>query len=101
MSTQWRSREELVVIHVETGSVTRLTSDPVIGAWTLLDVTKDLILAACSSPSQPQYLVIGKLPSAGQEMSIKWMKLDPEPQPLTQVCDIDCFLKFIVSIIAL
>jgi len=85
VETQWRSRVELVVIYVETGLVTRLTNNPLIGSWSLLDVTKDLILAACSSPSQPQHLVLGKLPEEGQETSIQWMRLDSEPQALPEV----------------
>jgi acylaminoacyl-peptidase len=85
VDTLWRSRHELLVIHVETGQVTRLTNDPLIGSWILLDVTKDLILSACSSPSQPQYLVLGKLPGEGQETSIEWMRLDAEPRALPEV----------------
>lgn len=85
IATQWRSRSELVVVNVETGAVTRLTSDPAVGWWNVLDVTKDVILAVCSSPSKPQYLVIGKLPAEGSESSIEWLKLDPEPQSPIQV----------------
>jgi len=70
---------------VETGDVTRLTNDLSVGAWNLLDIRKDLVLAACSSPSQPPYLVIGKLPSVGEPMTIKWLRLDVEPEPLPQV----------------
>jgi acylaminoacyl-peptidase len=85
LTSQWRSRQELVLIHVEAGLVTRLTSDPLIGSWTLLDIKKDLMLVSCSSPCQPDYLAIGKLPADGRETTIKWLKLDAEPLPLTQL----------------
>ena len=84
-SSLWRSQLELVMVHVETGEVTRLTNDLSVGSWNLLDIRKDLMLAACSSPSQPPYLVIGKLPSVGEPMTIKWLRLDSEPEALPQV----------------
>jgi len=85
LSSLWRSRKELVMVHVETGEVTRLTNDLSVGSWNLLDIRKDLMLVACSSPSQPPYLVIGKLPSVGEPMTIKWLRLDSEPEPIPQV----------------
>jgi len=85
LSSLWRSSMELLMVHVETGQVTRLTNDLSVGSWNLLDIRKDLMLAACSSPSQPPYLVIGKLPAVGEPMAIKWLRLDSEPEPLPQV----------------
>jgi len=85
LSSLWRSRMELIMVHVETGQVTRLSNDPAVGSWNLLDIRKDLMLVACSSPSQPPYLVIGKLPSVGEPLAIKWLRLDSEPEPLPQV----------------
>jgi len=85
LSSLWRSRMELIMVHVETGQVTRLSNDPAVGSWNLLDIRKDLMLVACSSPSQPPYLVIGKLPSVGELLAIKWLRLDSEPEPLPQV----------------
>lgn len=85
LSSLWRSRMELLMVHVETGEVTRLSNDPLVGSWNLLDIRKDLMLVACSSPSQPPYLVVGKLPSTGEPLAIKWLRLDSEPKPLPQV----------------
>ena len=85
LSSLWRSRMELIMVHVETGQVTRLSNDPTVGSWNLLDIRKDLMLVACSSPSQPPYLVLGKLPSVGEPLAIKWLRLDSEPEPLPQV----------------
>jgi len=85
LSSLWRSRMELIMVHVETGQVTRLSNDPAVGSWNLLDIRKDLMLVACSSPSQPPYLVLGKLPSVGEPLAIKWLRLDSEPEPLPQV----------------
>jgi len=76
---------ELVMVHTETGQVTRLTNDLSVGSWNLLDIRKDLMLAACSSPSQPPYLVIGKLPSIEEPVTVKWLRLDAEPEPLPEV----------------
>ena len=90
LSSMWRSQVELVTVHVETGCVTRLTNDIVVGSWTLLDIRKDLMLAACSNPSQPPYLVVGKLPSVGEPMAIKWLRLDAEPESLSQVVNRLC-----------
>ena len=75
-NTQWRSKMELIAIHMETREVTRLTNDDTVGSWNLLDIHDDVILATCSSPNQPEYLVITKLPPYGQENTMKWSKLD-------------------------
>lgn len=85
ISTNWRSKVELVLVYIETGVVVRLTDDPKIGHWTLLEVHNDLILAACSSIDQPEYLVIGHLPSSGSEKSIRWTRLDSEPNVLPEI----------------
>ena len=100
LSSLWRSRMELLMVHMETGQVTRLSNDLSVGSWNLLDIRKDLMLVACSSPSQAPYLVIGKLPSVGESMAVKWLRLDSEPEPLPQVvirltCT-DVFLSFSV-----
>jgi len=95
-SSLWRSRMELVMVHVETGQVTRLSNDLSVGSWSLLDIRKDLMLVVCSSPSQPPYLVIGKLPSVGEPAAVKWLRLDSEPEPLPQVCQslVEWYLSF-------
>lgn len=75
----WRSKDELIVVEVETGVVTRLTNDPKVGSWRVLDVHNDLILAACCSINTPHYLVLGKLPPADEHSSITWTCLDTPP----------------------
>ena len=100
-SSLWRSQMELVMVHVETGDVARLTNDLSVGSWNLLDIRKDLMLAACSSPSQPLYLVIGKLPSVGEPMTIKWLRLDSDPEPLPQVVKSFEYKFFLLSIFKL
>ncbi|XP_071960094.1 acylamino-acid-releasing enzyme-like [Antedon mediterranea] len=80
----WRSCREIVEINIETEVVRKVTSfgSSKIGtewskysAWTVLDVSDDLILAACAAPNLPQRLVIGKLFPGGD---IKWNYLDEE-----------------------
>ncbi|KAK2155253.1 hypothetical protein NP493_2091g00008 [Ridgeia piscesae] len=56
-----------------------------IGSWRLLDVCNDLVVAACSSPNQPHYLVTGELPGNGEEAQIEWRKLEPVPVTLTDI----------------
>ncbi|KAI0211336.1 Acylamino-acid-releasing enzyme [Lamellibrachia satsuma] len=85
IQTQWRSKEELVLIDSETGNVTRLTNSADIGSWQLLDVCNDLVIVACSSPNQPQHLVTGQLPGNGQEARMKWTNLDPMSITMTDV----------------
>lgn len=82
MSTLWRSKQEIVVVNVQTGELFKLTDDPAIGCWRVLDVHKDLIVAVRSSPGMPHQLVFGLLPSEGNEISIKWTQLDDDLPPL-------------------
>jgi len=57
ISSNKRSRSELFLINVETGKVKQLTKDDKVGSWQLLDVHRDLVVAVCSSPNLPQYVV--------------------------------------------
>ncbi|XP_022101234.1 acylamino-acid-releasing enzyme-like isoform X1 [Acanthaster planci] len=76
LASFWGSKKEILVINTDKCSVTRLTSDPKFGAWTILDIVGDVILAARSAPNRRPELVIGELPSEGQELSMAWILLD-------------------------
>ncbi|ELU02553.1 hypothetical protein CAPTEDRAFT_154305 [Capitella teleta] len=85
LTAQWRSQSALIVVDVETGEVRRMTNDPQFGSWQFLDVNNNLILAVRSSPSRPQHLVMGSLPEAGQEDTIKWTPLDDEQEEVKEI----------------
>ncbi|XP_038047744.1 acylamino-acid-releasing enzyme-like isoform X1 [Patiria miniata] len=76
MASFWGSKEELLVINTEKCSVTRLTSDPIFGAWTVLDIMDDIILATRCAPNRRPELVLGELPCEGHESGIAWISLD-------------------------
>ncbi|KAK2158576.1 hypothetical protein LSH36_167g05049 [Paralvinella palmiformis] len=85
ITTQWRSKRELVIISCETGLVSRLTNDPVVGSWSLLDIHNDMMLATVASPSQPPSLMFARLPPKDPESEMTWSKLDGCYQPLLDI----------------
>ncbi|XP_033098195.1 acylamino-acid-releasing enzyme-like [Anneissia japonica] len=77
----WRSCREIIEINVETQTVKKITSFGSdgdewmkFGAWSVLDVKDDLVLAVCGSPNIPHRLVIGKIGSGND--AILWKYLD-------------------------
>ena len=48
---------EVLCVDVESGSVQRVTGEGMRGAWTVLDVTNDLIVAQFATPNTPPKLV--------------------------------------------
>ncbi|XP_033647301.1 acylamino-acid-releasing enzyme-like [Asterias rubens] len=85
LSSAWGSKKEILMVNTATSSITRLTSDPCFGEWTVLDIMDDLILARRSSPNKSSQLVIGELPAEGQESSIAWIPLDGECHEINNV----------------
>ncbi|XP_077572655.1 acylamino-acid-releasing enzyme-like [Stigmatopora nigra] len=79
-----RSRKELLMVDINTGSVTSLTSKSGMGAWCLLTVERDLIVASCSSPNCPPSLRVGFLPSRDSEEEVVWITLE-ESQTLPAI----------------
>ncbi|KAL4227008.1 hypothetical protein ACF0H5_014984 [Mactra antiquata] len=75
VNTIWTHQNTIVVIDTVTKSVVRLPSDNDC-CMVLLCIEQDTMIAECSSPSRPHYLVIGKLPASGQESKMKWSALD-------------------------
>ncbi|XP_051913168.1 acylamino-acid-releasing enzyme [Hippocampus zosterae] len=78
-----RSRKELLMVDINTGSVTSLTSKSGMGAWNLLTVERDLIVASCSSPSCPPSLRVGFLPTRDSE-EVVWITLE-ESQTMLEI----------------
>lgn len=44
--------------------------DSVHGSWTLFDVHQDLVLASISAPNRPPLLLLGRIPSIGNETKV-------------------------------
>ncbi|XP_037124119.1 acylamino-acid-releasing enzyme isoform X1 [Syngnathus acus] len=79
-----RSRKELLAVDINTGSVTSLTSTSAMGAWNLLTVERDLIVASCSSPNCPPSLRVGFLPTRDSDEQMVWITLE-ESQTLPEI----------------
>lgn len=69
--TRWRSYMKIVLVNCSDKSVTVLTSAP--GAWSLLDVKNDILLASHSSPNSPPKLMIAALPEVVPESGLSWI----------------------------
>ncbi|XP_053377651.1 acylamino-acid-releasing enzyme-like [Mercenaria mercenaria] len=84
INSMWRSRDVILVINASTKTVTRLPaySDC---CMTALCIDRDIIVAECSSPTRPNFLVIGCLPAAGKESEIKWITLDDSPTQIENI----------------
>ncbi|CAM9158341.1 unnamed protein product [Lampetra planeri] len=71
-----RSRKELLMVDISTGSVTSLTSESDIGNWCLLTIERDLMVVSCSSPSRPPSLRVGFLPPRDSQEDMVWVTLE-------------------------
>lgn len=73
LSTQWRSRHEVIAIAVASGVVTRLTNDADYPVYRLLDVNGGHLLATRSNPVTPPALVIARCNDLD---NLQWRELD-------------------------
>uniref|UniRef100_A0A7N5ZS49 Acylamino-acid-releasing enzyme n=1 Tax=Anabas testudineus TaxID=64144 RepID=A0A7N5ZS49_ANATE len=71
-----RSRKDLLVVDISTGSVTSLTSKSDVGNWCLLNIERDLMVVNCSSPNYPPSLRVGFLPDRDSEDEVVWVTLE-------------------------
>ncbi|CAH1784714.1 unnamed protein product [Owenia fusiformis] len=77
MSSTWGSKVDIISINIETKTVAKLNEDAEVGVWTVLDVTRDMILASYANPSTPPYLRLGVLNlKEDATYSITWTQLD-------------------------
>lgn len=77
-STPQRFRVISYVVDISNGEITELewpVDGPTKGSGTILDVSQDMIVMSRSSLRVPAGLVLGNLPPAGQEHTIKWMPI--------------------------
>ncbi|NXV73330.1 APEH enzyme, partial [Atlantisia rogersi] len=49
------------------------------GAWELLTLQWDLLVATCSAPNHPPSLVVSVLPPVGQELPLSWVPVEDAP----------------------
>ncbi|XP_067448493.1 acylamino-acid-releasing enzyme isoform X1 [Thunnus thynnus] len=71
-----RSRKDLLMVDISTGSVTSLTSKSDIGNWCLLNIERDLMVVSCSSPNCPPSLRVGFLPARDSQEEVVWVTLE-------------------------
>ncbi|VDM53202.1 unnamed protein product [Angiostrongylus costaricensis] len=72
LGTAWRSKMELLAIDVSNGKIDKLTNHGQChGSWKVLDVADDKILAVVSAPNRPPALLLGTIPSIGQEITVR------------------------------
>lgn len=58
LSTQWGSFQDVTVVQTESAKVTRIYDESKKGAWLVLDVSCDLVLAQFSNPNTLPQLVM-------------------------------------------
>ncbi|KAM6924857.1 acylamino-acid-releasing enzyme-like [Xenentodon cancila] len=71
-----RSRMELLMVDINTGSITSLTSKSDMGSWCLLNMERDLMVVGCSSPNCPPSLRVGFLPGRDSREDVVWVTLE-------------------------
>ncbi|KAK7884227.1 hypothetical protein WMY93_027350 [Mugilogobius chulae] len=70
-----RSRKDLLMVDINTGHVTSLTSNSNTANWCLLNIVRDLMVVSCSSPNHPPRLC-GFLPARESEEKVAWVTLE-------------------------
>lgn len=71
-----RSRKDLLMVDINTGLVTSLTSSSEAGNWCLLNIVRDLMVVSCSSPNHPPRLRVGFLPPLDSQEKVAWVTLE-------------------------
>uniref|UniRef100_A0A1A7WPK5 acylaminoacyl-peptidase n=1 Tax=Iconisemion striatum TaxID=60296 RepID=A0A1A7WPK5_9TELE len=71
-----RSRKDLLMVDMSTGSITNLTSKSEMGNWCLLNMERDLMVVSCSSPNCPPSLRVGFLPGRDSQEEVVWITLE-------------------------
>jgi len=78
ISSMWRSKGALLLVHLPTGQVQNLTPNTISsGSWGVLDVYEDIILAKYSAPNQPPNLALGRIQKkpANEPIIVQWTEL--------------------------
>ncbi|XP_020785237.1 acylamino-acid-releasing enzyme isoform X1 [Boleophthalmus pectinirostris] len=76
VATPQKSRKDLLMVDINTGVVTSLTSNSDAGNWCLLNIVRDLMVVSCSSPNHPPRLRVGFLPARESQEKVAWVTLE-------------------------
>ncbi|XP_008316496.1 acylamino-acid-releasing enzyme [Cynoglossus semilaevis] len=79
-----RSRRDLLMVDMSTGTVSSLTSKGDVGSWGPLNIERDLMVVSYSSPNHPPTLRVGFLPARDSEEEVTWVTLE-DSQPLPEI----------------
>ncbi|XP_041281889.1 acylamino-acid-releasing enzyme-like [Onychostruthus taczanowskii] len=79
LDTAQRSQQDVFVVDTATGTTTSLTADSPQGSWSVLTISRDLLVARFSTPSCPPMLKVAVLPAAGREAQTQWICLQASP----------------------
>ncbi|XP_058498460.1 acylamino-acid-releasing enzyme isoform X2 [Solea solea] len=72
-----RSRKDLLMVDISTGTVRSLTSpEGDAGSWCLLNMERDLMVVCFSSPNRPPSLKVGFLPARDSREEVSWVTLE-------------------------
>lgn len=71
-----RTRKDLLVVDINSGLVTSLTSNSDAGNWCLLNIVRDLMVVSCSSPNHPPRMRVGFLPARESQEKVSWVTLE-------------------------
>ncbi|XP_058498461.1 acylamino-acid-releasing enzyme isoform X3 [Solea solea] len=71
-----RSRKDLLMVDISTGTVRSLTSQGDAGSWCLLNMERDLMVVCFSSPNRPPSLKVGFLPARDSREEVSWVTLE-------------------------
>ncbi|CAH2980507.1 unnamed protein product [Chilo suppressalis] len=73
LSTPQKNEIRSYIVDVDGGRIVDISNKEMPCSTTVLDIKSDVILAACSNLTTPAQLYVARLPSAGNESSIKWV----------------------------
>ncbi|ORX62515.1 hypothetical protein BCR32DRAFT_287951 [Anaeromyces robustus] len=74
LHTNWKVRQTILAIKESTGTIVDLIDDKLKTDWEILAVYQNYILATSCSPSQPPYLLLGKI-KITDTISIQWNQI--------------------------
>ncbi|XP_046959619.1 acylamino-acid-releasing enzyme-like [Vanessa cardui] len=82
-STPQQNEIRSYVVDIESGDITDISNKESPGSTSVLSVRADVILATWSNLTTPGQLFVAKLPAAGQERDISWVRVSTPSAPPT------------------
>ncbi|XP_049869036.1 acylamino-acid-releasing enzyme-like isoform X1 [Pectinophora gossypiella] len=74
-STPQQNEVKSYAVHIESGKIVDISNKIRPQSTSILDVRNDVILAVCSNMMTPGQLYVARLPAAGKEAEISWVRL--------------------------